>query len=266
MKNPIYDIIGREYDVTRKADPEIARRIYNHLQISNNDLILDVACGTGNYAISLLEMGIRVIGTDISKEMIDKAASKTDRIQWVQANAEALPFEGHTFYGATCILAIHHFHDLLQSFCEVFRVLKDGTRFVIFTSTPDQMKNYWLNEYFPKMMERSMLQMPDTSTVTRAIKESGFQILGYETFMIQPNVSDFFLYSGKYRPEIYLRPEVRAGISSFAALSDDDEINEGMNRLESDISSGRFRAKAMNYISDSGDYLFVVAEKSESFG
>lgn len=33
MKNQIYDEIGLGYDTTRKADREIARRLYNHLQI-----------------------------------------------------------------------------------------------------------------------------------------------------------------------------------------------------------------------------------------
>ncbi|WP_408010328.1 hypothetical protein ACJROX_08550 [Pseudalkalibacillus sp. A8] len=48
---PLYDEIGKSYDTTRKADPEITRRLRNHLQASDRTKILDVACGTGNYTL-----------------------------------------------------------------------------------------------------------------------------------------------------------------------------------------------------------------------
>lgn len=266
MKRELYDTIGLGYDVTRKADPEIVRRIYNHLQLFKNDKVLDVACGSGNYTIALNDLGLEMSGTDISDEMIGQANIKSDQVNWFVSDVRSMPFENYTFAGATCTLAIHHFQDLIMSFHEVNRVLNEKSRFVIFTSTPEQMSNYWLNEYFPKMMEKSCNQMPSVKNVTKALEESGFQVLGYETFLIQPNLQDFFLYSGKYRPEIYLKSEVRAGISSFAALANKDEIDEGINRLETDIKNGKLKEIFQKYISDSGDYLFVVAEKSESFG
>lgn len=82
--------------------------------------------------------------------------------------------------------------------------------------------------------------------------------------MVQPNLQDFFLYSGKYTPEIYLNEEVRRGISSFAHLARKEEIENGLQRLRSDIETGIFHERTSKYDSRGGDYLFVVAEKSES--
>jgi hypothetical protein len=128
-----------------------------------------------------------------------------------------------------------------------------------------KVEGHFVLKSYSKMMNESISQMPNTLAVEKALLDSGFQILGYESFMIQPNLQDFFLYSGKYRPEIYLRPEVRNGISSFASLASDDEVYKGTKKLEEDIKSGIFKQRSKSYVSELGDYLYVVAEKAESF-
>jgi ubiquinone/menaquinone biosynthesis C-methylase UbiE len=256
----LYDVIGVEYDTSRKADPQITERLANHLQVFDHSPILDVACGTGNYTIALLQMGLNMAGTDISEEMLNKARKKTIHISWDQADVINLPYQKGTFLGATCILAIHHFENLHRAFQEVYRVMDKG-RFVIFTSSPEQMECYWLIEYFPKAMMKSCSQMPQVKQVVDCLKDSGFKMVGLETFLIQPNLQDFFLYSGKYEPSIYLNPKVRAGISTFANLASQEEIHTGCTRLKSDIESGRIKEVVDQYSSDLGDYIFVVAEK-----
>jgi ubiquinone/menaquinone biosynthesis C-methylase UbiE len=256
----LYDDIGREYDTTRKADPQITERLRNHLQINNDSQILDVACGTGNYTVALSNLGLNMTGIDISEEMISKARQKSNQVRWDIGNVAVLPYENQTFYGATCTLAIHHFGNLASPFSEVCRVMNQG-RFVLFTSSPEQMERYWIKEYFPKAMEDSCKQMPKISKVVDALKEVGFSIIGLETFLIQPNLQDFFLYSGKYEPQMYLNPKVRAGISTFANLASKEEVHLGCTKLKSDIDSGRIHEVLEKYNSDFGDYTFVVAEK-----
>ncbi|MDB5052749.1 MAG: Methyltransferase type 11 [Bacilli bacterium] len=256
----LYDVIGKEYDTSRKADPQIAQRLVNHLQIFDDSPILDVACGTGNYTIALSELGLNMTGADISEEMLGKARNKSNQVTWDKADIINLPYQEGVFSGATCILAIHHFENLYHSFQQVCRVIKKG-RFVIFTTSPEQMERYWLKEYFPKAMMDSCSQMPKVPHVVENLRQAGFEIIGLETFLIQPNLQDFFLYSGKYDPNIYLNPKVRAGISTFANLASPDEIHVGCTKLKSDIESGRIQKALDRYSSDLGDYTFVVAEK-----
>ncbi len=128
----LYDNIGLAYDTTRKADPEIARRLRNHLQVSDGSKILDIACGTGNYTVALESSGLHMTGSDVSKEMISKAKGKSKTIDWEVANVNQLPYKSNTYKGATSTLAIHHFDELLVSFQEVYRVIEKG-RFVIFS-------------------------------------------------------------------------------------------------------------------------------------
>ncbi|MBU9723036.1 MULTISPECIES: class I SAM-dependent methyltransferase [Bacillaceae] len=257
----LYDEIGLGYDTTRKADPEIARRLRHHLQVSDRSDILDIACGTGNYTVALEKLGLNMTGIDVSKEMISKAKEKSKTIEWEVGNVKDLPYESNTYKGGTCTLAIHHFDDLLVPFQEVYRVIDKG-RFVIFTSSPEQMNNYWLKEYFPKAIEMSANQMPNLTEVSDTLKTVGFNIVGFETFLIQPNLEDFFLYSGKYEPKMYLDEKVRSGISTFAKLASQEEMEEGCNKLKKDIDTQNVESVLRKYSSYLGDYVFVIAEKT----
>jgi hypothetical protein len=108
----------------------------------------------------------------------------------------ALPFSGPVFSGAMCILSIHHFAELLPVFQEAYRVLDRG-RFAILTATPVQMQSYWLNEYFPDAMLKSIEYMPAQDLVTGALAQAGFTSIDTEGFDIGDDLQDFFLYSGK---------------------------------------------------------------------
>jgi SAM-dependent methyltransferase len=91
------------------------------------------------------------------------------------------------FSCALCTCAIHHFDALEPVFKEVYRVLAPG-RLVIFTATREQMRSYWLNEYFPNAMKKSIEQMPDIDEVQEALTRAGFQIAYTEPYEIQPDL------------------------------------------------------------------------------
>jgi len=258
----VYDKIGYAYDTTRKADPEIIRRLYHNLQLGVDSTVIDIGCGTGNYTTALKQYRLTMTGVDISSTMIDNARTKAPDITWVKSDATIFPFEDATFNGAISTLVIHHYEELERPFEEAFRVLEKGRRYVIFTASPEQMKNYWLVEYFPKAMEASWVQMPSVDTVTGALRNVGFSIMGSETFMVQPNLQDFFLYSGKYKPEMYLDSNVRKGISTFSSLALEEEVRKGCQRLRHDIDSGKIYDILSEYSSIDGDYMFIVAQKN----
>jgi hypothetical protein len=75
------------------------------------------------------------------------------------------------------------------------------------------------------------------------------------------DLQDFFSYSGKFRPEMYLSDRVRRGISTFAALADPEEMAEGCRRLEEDIASGEIVEVQRRYVNSGGDYIFLRAAK-----
>ncbi|MFN8525754.1 MAG: class I SAM-dependent methyltransferase [Chloroflexota bacterium] len=257
-RGPLYDQIGRGYDTTRRADPAIVDALLVHLASKPGNRVLDLGCGTGNYTAAIRARGLDVVGLDRSGRMLETARNKDRRVPWLLGEAGRLPFADSAFGGALCTLAIHHFPDLTGPFAEVRRVLRGG-RFVLFTATAEQIRRYWVCNYFPEAMSRAIQQMPSRSAVDEALARSGFTRITRVPFLIPPDLQDFFLYAGKHRPAMYLDPNVRAGISTFASLADPNEIAAGCERLAADIQSGRIGEIRARYRSDGGDYELVVA-------
>ncbi len=253
-----YDRIGVGYDTTRRADPYLASRLLALLNVAPSAPCLDVACGSGNYTLALANAGLRMTGVDLSQHMISQARQKAPQLPWHLGDAAALPFADGSFAGATCTLAIHHFADRRAAFCEIHRVLRAG-RLVILTSSHEQIRGYWLNHYFPKALELSLHQMPDLPEVSDLLQAAGFSSISTEAYAVRPDLKDFFLQSGKHRPEIYLDPRVRAGISTFALFAEPTEVDIGCRRLADDIASGRISEVIASYQNPHGDYLFMVA-------
>ncbi|MBA2653934.1 MAG: class I SAM-dependent methyltransferase [Gammaproteobacteria bacterium] len=258
--NPIYDSIGKNYDLTRKADPIVVDRIIKQLQVIPSGKYLDIGCGTGNYTIALHQKGLCIEGVDISQEMLGQAKSKCPKINWHQSDASALPFVDDFCNGIVCTFATHHMHDINQVFSEMFRVINHG-RVVLFTATPEQMQHYWLCEYFPAMIDESAKTMAGFDELNKSLTRSGFKNIQQDIFFVPEKMQDLFLMAGKHSPEIYLDPNVREGISAFKLFAEDNELHAGLKALEQDIQSGKIKEIMQKYQSDLGDYMLVVGEK-----
>lgn len=258
----LYDTIGKGYDETRRADPCLTDRLARHLQLEQLDPgsstpLLDLACGSGNYTVALSRRGGYWTGVDQSWRMLRVACGKSEEITWCRADATKMPFDDGSFRGAVCVLAIHHFAELETVFREIRRIVDQ--RFVLFTATKEQMEGFWLNHYFPGAMERTIDHRLSEASLTRSLECSGWQVSSLDPYEVQPQLLDLFLYSGKHRPRIYLSPEIRSGMSTFATLADPTEVEVGCSQLEDDITSGQIEHVMARYLGhDRGDYLFVA--------
>lgn len=254
----LYDLIGNSYARSRRADAAIAQALAEQLSLTPFGAYLDLGCGTGNYTVALSAMGGFWSGVDVSEVMLAQARQKSSTIDWIQSSANALPFPDAVFQGAICTLAIHHFPDLESPFLEIRRTLQGGV-FVMFTGLAEQMRCYWLCHYFPEMMNRSIERMPSESKVRSALSRAGFGSVTVTPFFVTDELEDLFLYSGKHRPDLYLDPEIRANISSFANLAPSAELHDGLARLSADVQSGEFASVKAHYATEVGDYAFITA-------
>jgi ubiquinone/menaquinone biosynthesis C-methylase UbiE len=258
--NVKYDKIGVDYNRTRKADNYLAQQLLLHLQPAKNGKYLDIGCGTGNYTAELQKIGFDFIGIYPSKLMLEKAKRKNDKINWKIGSAENTGLPENSVNGIIGSLTIHHWTDLNNGFYELNRVLKPNGRIVIFTSTPEQMKGYWLNHYFPKMLFNSIVQMPTLEKVKEAMTASGIEYLETHKYFIKPDLKDQFLYCGKHNPELYFNEQIRHGISSFSSLANRIEVENGLAELRKDIDSGKIKEIIKSYENDLGDYLYVIGK------
>lgn len=95
------------------------------------DLALDVATGTGNTALALAPHVRRVVGLDLTREMLDVARRITkergiENADWVLGDASMLPFPDETFDLYVVRAAPHHFPHFDAFVREAFRVLRPG--------------------------------------------------------------------------------------------------------------------------------------------
>ena len=94
-------------------------------------LVLDIATGGGHTALKFAPRVHQLIATDITPKMLSSAekfiqAQGVTNITYQLADAEALPFEDHSFDLVTCRIAPHHFLDCARFVREGARVVKPG--------------------------------------------------------------------------------------------------------------------------------------------
>lgn len=98
--------------------------------------VLDVATATGHTALALAPCARRVVGVDLTPEMLAVAREQAERrgianATFVEGDAEDLPFPPESFDVVTCRIAAHHF-PAVDRFCrEAARVLRPGGRLVV---------------------------------------------------------------------------------------------------------------------------------------
>jgi Methylase involved in ubiquinone/menaquinone biosynthesis len=94
--------------------------------------VLDVATGTGLVLRSLpIDDAPRLVGIDVSDGMLTVARRALPEAQFVQGDAQALPFEAGTFDLVTCVTALHLLADPIAALLEWRRVLSAGGRVVV---------------------------------------------------------------------------------------------------------------------------------------
>jgi ubiquinone/menaquinone biosynthesis C-methylase UbiE len=99
--------------------------------------VLDVGCGTGNYALALAELGCEVVGIDFAGGMLARAKAKARRspalrVTWESADLNlGLPFPAQSFDGAIGVAILQCAADPQQFLREIQRVLKADGLFLL---------------------------------------------------------------------------------------------------------------------------------------
>ena len=145
----MFDSISGNYDGLNRVisfgiDIKWRKRVVAILKEKEPKTILDIATGTGDLAINMVETGAKkIIGLDISpgmlavgkKKISNKQLDKT--IEMVVGDSENLRFEASSFDAVTVAFGVRNFETLEKGLAEIYRVLKPkGTFVVLETSVP----------------------------------------------------------------------------------------------------------------------------------
>jgi demethylmenaquinone methyltransferase/2-methoxy-6-polyprenyl-1,4-benzoquinol methylase len=121
---PSYDRVG--VALSFGQDPRWRRFLVSRLPRDGGH-VLDVATGTGLVAAELVPRGFRVTGVDQSPEMLASARRRFgERVELVEASAEALPFEDASFDHLTVTYLLRYVEDPAATLVELARAVRPG--------------------------------------------------------------------------------------------------------------------------------------------
>ncbi len=177
------------------------RKAIAELKKDQPEIILDIATGTGDFAIEALSLNPdKIIGVDISQGMLDIARKKIakrnlgDKIEVQLGDSEKLIFEDNTFDAATVSFGVRNFENLSGGISEIARVLKPGAKLVILEfSNPKAfpMKqlyhfySFYILPFFGKIFSKdnraytylpeSVKAFPDGKDFLKIMQDAGFK-------------------------------------------------------------------------------------------
>jgi SAM-dependent methyltransferase len=222
MNSAIYDRIGQGYSRNRRPDPRIQKLIA--YELGDHRTIVNVGAGTGSY-----EPEDRfVIAVEPSITMIRQRPEQSAPV--IRAVAAHLPFTDSSFDVSLAVLTVHHWPDPSAGLAELLRVA--GKKLVILTWDPFS-EGFWLTQrYFSDITDGDRVSFPTLDEFRK--------VLGIVTVIPVPiphDCTDGFLGAYWCRPEAYLDPAIRAGISAFSRITN---VQSRIDRLRADLDNGEW--------------------------
>jgi demethylmenaquinone methyltransferase / 2-methoxy-6-polyprenyl-1,4-benzoquinol methylase len=202
----MFDNISHRYDflnhfLSLGIDKLWRKKAISYLKDSKPAFILDVATGTGDFAIQALSLKpTKISGIDISEGMLEVGrrkikVKKIDHIiELKQGDSENIPFEQNKFDAVTVAFGVRNFENLDKGLREILRVLKPGGRLVVLefsrpTAFPmKQLFSFYFKQILPKIgkivssdnaaytyLPESVQAFPDGEDFLRILNDVGFK-------------------------------------------------------------------------------------------
>ncbi|MBN1339783.1 MAG: bifunctional demethylmenaquinone methyltransferase/2-methoxy-6-polyprenyl-1,4-benzoquinol methylase UbiE [Bacteroidales bacterium] len=202
----MFNSIAGKYDflnhfLSARMDIRWRRKAVRILSAFKPASILDVATGTGDFAIAALESGaVKITGVDIAEEMLamgrEKLAKKklSHIISLQSGDSEDLPFPDNTFDAVIVAFGVRNFGDLQKGLKEMHRVLTSrGVVVILEFSKPrrfpvKQIYGFYFRHILPRIgkiisgdasaytyLPESVYRFPEGKEFLRILSECGFE-------------------------------------------------------------------------------------------
>ena len=212
----MFDNIAFRYDFLNRflsagIDVGWRKKAIRQLVSSNPKNILDVATGTGDFALTCYEIlkPEKITGIDISEGMLDIGRKKIEKagleqkIELLKGDSEAILFDDNTFDAVTVAFGVRNFENLEKGLDEIKRVLKPGGKLIVLEFTKPsvpvvkQLYNFYMNTITPKIgkiiaknneayqyLNDSVLQFPEKESFIHILNQSDYRNAFYKTLTL----------------------------------------------------------------------------------
>jgi ubiquinone/menaquinone biosynthesis C-methylase UbiE len=193
---------ARWHDKLTIQGKAVTERLATHARILPGMQVLDLACGTGDPAISFARLvgpKGRVTATDVSTGMVEVARANARRsgvlnMDFRHADMQALPFADSSFDAVTSKIGIMYAVDLTKTVSEIRRVLRPGGRMAFAVwGPPDQGSylNFVLGPFFARRLPESPppdmpfpLRFAAPGSLAAALRTAGLASVEEETVVL----------------------------------------------------------------------------------
>lgn len=196
---PKYDLLN--HFLSLNIDKRWRRKAIKYIRPEEKGLLLDVACGTGDFSIAAHRAGVQqVTGIDISANMVAIGQKKVEAlglapyITLQAGDSEQIEFEDGHFDVVTVAFGVRNFEHLETGLKEMQRVLKKGGKVIILEfSMPEhfpmkQLYRFYFRHILPVLggwisgnrgaytyLPESVMKFPQGKKFMDIMKECGFQ-------------------------------------------------------------------------------------------
>lgn len=209
----VFDSVATRYDLMNDLMSGGIHRLWKHHFIATGGFrtgqrVLDLAGGTGDIAGGLLKRVAprgSVVVADLTHAMLRAGRERFDNagrvrgIDWLQVNAESLPFADRSFSAVTLAFGLRNVTDRPAALAEVHRVLRPGGRVHILEFSKvvvpglDKAYDAWSFGALPRLgrlvagdatsyryLAESIRRFPDQETLAGLMRGAGFERVGWE--------------------------------------------------------------------------------------
>lgn len=189
--------VARQYDnwiAEAFSDQYIVNKSKLSSIISPEDTILEIGCGSGDMAYHLAPKCKKIIGTDLSPEMISVAnnrAFKNDKLSFQVEDSYNLSFSENMFDKVICVNALQVMKEPQKAVLEGRRVLKGGGEFVSITylfGESGLVEYFKLTKWVIKYGKPKYWHNFKENELKDIFAQSGFEIINEETIWKKPKV------------------------------------------------------------------------------
>ncbi len=226
-----YDRQAETYDRTRAASPSVLGPLRDALGPAAGALV-DVGGGTGNYSVALRRAGWDPVVMDRNGGMLARAAGKDLAV--ALGDVSMLPLPDASVDAVVMVSMLHHVPDWRDALAEARRVVWPGGVVALMVFIREHLDIHWILGYLPTTTAHFLQRHQTLDELLEALPGAAVRPVVYE------DVVDGSVTALCRRPDLLLDPDVRAQTSFFewAAENAPDELVEGMDRIEADLSAG----------------------------
>jgi ubiquinone/menaquinone biosynthesis C-methylase UbiE len=167
-----WERIRKSFFADRVASLAIEKLLPRHL------VLADIGCGTGSLTFELSRFAQKVIGIDLSKEMLRRAREiarekEIRNVEFRRANALALPLDADSVDALFCVMVLHFLPDPERAIAEFRRVTRPGGSVIVVDLV--QHRQEWMRE----QMAHRWLGF-DRRSIEEWFRAAGVQCVDYD--------------------------------------------------------------------------------------